>query len=342
MISKEAIKDKAYELGFCKIGFTTADEFPRAAKSAADRGYPPVLNMIVQNGSPPENLMEGIKSIIVLAYDYSDIDFPENLTKHVGRTYLSRTFISRPGTPMRNRLDAFEAFLEKNEVPFEPDRIELMIRAAAQRAGVASFGKNNFAYVDGAGSLVTLYGYLSTWEFEPDEPAPDCECPPNCHLCIDACPTKAMDGPFHLDAWKCIIFNNTMRYTMEKQDEIPEELIEGIGQHIHGCDACQLACPKNIKVARSKPKVKDPFLEELSERFSLRDVLHMPEGYLEQWVLPVMHNYVHEPEVFQRNAAIAMGNSGDKSYIPDLEAELDHPDEKVRHYVSWALDKLRA
>lgn len=337
---KERIEEKARELGFCKIGFTTADELPRVAEEVRRRQYPGYLSKLVERGAHPRELMPEAKSIIVLAYDYSDIDFPESLTRHVGRTYLSRTFIPREGTPASERLKAFEAFLREEGVPFEPDKIQLMIRPAAQRAGVISFGRNNFAYVDGVGSFVTLYGYLSPMEFEPDEPAPDCKCPPNCRACIDACPMHAMDEPFHLDAWKCVVFNNTMRYSQEGQEDIPEGLKAELGLRIHGCDVCQTVCPRNRK-ALKREKRPDPVLEEIASEFSLENLLHMPEGFYERCVRPIMYNYVNEPEVFQRNAAIAMGNSGDASYIPHLERELDHPDAKVRAQVRWALSELK-
>ena len=64
------------------------------------------------------------------------------------------------------------------------------------------------------------------------------------------------------------------------------------------------------------------------------------EGFYENCVRPIMYNYVNEPVVFQRNAAVAMGNSCDPRYISDLETELDHPDEVVRTHVRWALDKI--
>jgi epoxyqueuosine reductase len=54
-----------------------------------------------------------------------------------------------------------------------------------------------------------------------------------------------------------------------------------------------------------------------------------------------MYNYIRENRFFQRNAAVAMGNSGDESYIPDLVQELDNEHEIVRTHVAWALKRLR-
>lgn len=337
---KELIMKRAEELGFCKVGFTTMDDLPRVYEEAQRRDYPEFLLGLAERGSHPQQLAPKAKSIIVLAYDYSEIEYPENLLPYVGRIYLSHSFIPREGDPAKRRLDAFEDYLKEAGVGFEPDRIQLMIRPAAMRSGVASFGRNNFAYVDGIGSFVTLYGYFTDHEFEPDEPKPDCLCPPNCHACIDACPMKAMRKPFDLDASRCMVWVNALSYSRADQHYIPEDLRESVGLHIHGCDVCQTVCPRNQKALHREQKTADPLLESIATEFSLEKMLHMPEGYYEACIEPIMYNYVHDPVAFQRNAAVAMGNSGDARYLEDLKMELDNPNEIISEHVRWAIDKL--
>lgn len=337
---KARIKAHAEELGFCKIGFTTVDDLPRVYEEAQRRDYSEFLLGLAERGSHPQQLAPKAKSIIVLAYDYSEIDYPENLLPYVGRIYLSHSFIPRDDTPARKRLDAFEAYLEEEGIEFEPDRIQLMIRPAAMRAGVISFGRNNFAYVDDVGSFVTLYGYFTTHEFEPDEPTPECQCPPHCHACIDACPMSAMKEPFDLDANRCMVWVNALSYSRADVHDIPEDVRGDIGLHIHGCDVCQTVCPRNQKALR-REKTPSELLERIAEEFSLEKLLHMPKGFYERCVRPIMYNYVDVPAVFQRNAAVAMGNSKDERYIEDLEEELDNPNEMIRSHVRWALDEIR-
>ncbi|WP_172135700.1 epoxyqueuosine reductase [Adlercreutzia sp. ZJ473] len=336
---KNRIKERAEELGFCKIGFTSMDDLPRVCEEARRREYPEFLLGLAERGSHPRQIAPEARSIIVLAYDYSEIDYPESLLPYIGRFYLSHSFMPREGTPARGRLDAFESYLAEEGVDFEPDRIQLMIRPAALRAGVISFGRNNFAYVDGVGSFVTLYGYFTTCEFEPDEPAPNCLCPPHCHACIDACPMDAMGEPFNLDASKCMVWVNALSYSRAGVRDIPEGLRDKLGLHVHGCDACQAVCPRNQKALR-REKTSDPLLEQISSEFSLEKLLHMPDGFYQRCVRPIMYNYVDDPVAFQRNAAIAMGNSGDARYVQDLRMELGNPDETIRSHVLWALNKL--
>ena len=335
------IKAKAAELGFCKAGFTSVDDLPRVSELAQAREYPGFFQDMIEKGSHPAQLMESARSVIVLAYDYSELRYPENLLPYVARTYLSHSYLPLPDTPARDRLDAFEAFLADEGVAFEPDRNILMMRPAGLRAGVITFGRNNFAYVDSVGSFVILYGYLVDVELAPDEPAPDCVCPPGCHACIDACPTGALAREFDLHLEKCILWDNAIRYRRGPDRNVPEEHREAIGVRVHGCDACQEACPRNRR-ALANGTVADPVLERIAAEFSLENLLHMPDGFYERCVHPIMYNYVNDPVAFQRNAAVAMGNSGDARYIPHLQAELDHPDEVVRSHVRWALGKLGA
>ncbi len=53
-----------------------------------------------------------------------------------------------------------------------------------------------------------------------------------------------------------------------------------------------------------------------------------------------MYNYISEKKYFQRNAAIAIGNSTDPSFIPVLAESMREPEGRVRGYVAWALGRI--
>jgi epoxyqueuosine reductase len=53
-----------------------------------------------------------------------------------------------------------------------------------------------------------------------------------------------------------------------------------------------------------------------------------------------MYNYIREKKYFQRNAAIALGNTGDPAFIPDLAQAMQDSEELVRGYAAWALGKI--
>ncbi len=53
-----------------------------------------------------------------------------------------------------------------------------------------------------------------------------------------------------------------------------------------------------------------------------------------------MYNYIGDIRYFRRNAAIAMGNSGDKKYLPCLEKALGDSDPLIREYSAWAVGRI--
>ncbi|MDT8902839.1 epoxyqueuosine reductase [Anaeroselena agilis] len=180
-----------------------------------------------------------------------------------------------------------------------------------------------------------MYTFLVDTELEYDEPTVTRKCPPDCRQCMDACPTQAIAQAGRLLPMKCVLMNN-MRSTV-----IPDELRAGIDTRIHGCDACQLACPRNRKVL-AKAARKEPYLEELKKDFDLERILLLDEDYYRAVVYPIMYNYIRDLDVFRRNAAIALGNTGDPSHIPALKKALDNENPLVRDAAQWAIDKLSA
>ena len=53
-----------------------------------------------------------------------------------------------------------------------------------------------------------------------------------------------------------------------------------------------------------------------------------------------MYNYIGDICYFRRNAAIAMGNSGNEKYLPCLEKALNDEDPLIREYSAWALGRI--
>lgn len=159
---------------------------------------------------------------------------------------------------------------------------------------------------------------------------------------MDACPAKAIYEPNKLNPQRCLSYNAwiTREGMPGETGYIEPDMRELMGTRVHGCDYCQEACPRNrAKLKETRPA--DPFLELIAKDFSLEQLFEMSGGFYETRVQPIMYNYLKEKKYFQRNAAIAMGNTGDPKYIPLLEKALrTDSEEMVRGYAAWALGRF--
>ena len=206
-------------------------------------------------------------------------------------------------------------------------------RAAARRAGLGWYGKNTLIITNhGYGSWVFLGEILTDLPLPPDAPA-DGDCG-RCRLCLDACPTGAIVAPYLVDARRCISY-----LTIEHRGPIPQELRPLMGDHVFGCDICQVVCPHNTKTAarmhpefasRSGPGARPELLpllniteEEFRRRFSGSPVKRTRRRGL------------------RRNVAVALGNLGDPAAVPELVQALgDDTDPLVRGHAAWALGRI--
>jgi epoxyqueuosine reductase len=207
-------------------------------------------------------------------------------------------------------------------------------RVLAQHAGIGWVGKNTCIINQQLGSWLFLGVILTSLELEPDLPAPD-RCG-TCSRCLDACPTNAFVGPYKLDASKCISY-----LTIEKRGSLPEDLRDGMKNHVFGCDICQDVCPWNNRPNRA------PAITTLPE-FQPRSALVNPE--LEKLATLTEDEF---RELFRaspikrakrtgvrRNAVVAIGNSGDQRFVPVLKRLIEDDDPIVAEHARWALSKI--
>jgi epoxyqueuosine reductase len=211
----------------------------------------------------------------------------------------------------------------------------LVERVYAKYAGIGWIGKNTCIINQKLGSWLFLGVILTSFDFDDDNltadlPAPD-RCG-SCTRCIAACPTQAITAPGELDARLCISY-----LTIEKRGEIPPELRAGVGRHVFGCDICQDVCPWNRKApittaAEFQPRegLVNPALDWLAEM--------QPEEFREAFRgSPVRRAKLSG---LRRNAVIAMGNSGDKRFVPILKKLSADPDAVVAEHARWAAARL--
>ena len=338
------IKDFALDIGYSHVGITSADSFSDHIEEVRSRGaiydfYTASPRQYLK-GAQPKKTMPSARSIISMVWDYSQKAFPESLLGKIGRIYQARCYNAPHHRINGARYQLMVNFLEKTGCEIGRGIIVPERRTAA-RAGIITFGKNNFAYAKKNGSFILLSSVIVDKELEYDPPTHDIKCPGDCTACMDACPTGAIYEPLKLDPRRCIAFNAWMTQDGRPcvTSYIPPEIREKFGTRVHGCDACQEACLRNS--AKLKAKLpEDPFLVQLAGDFSLLKMLEMSDRFYEKTVRPIMYNYINEKKYFQRNAAIALGNIKNPDHIPYLDRAMEEPEEMVRGYSAWALGKI--
>ena len=345
MSLSEDIKDFGLDLGYSKVGITTADSFPSyiAELKARSEMYAWYIEGSFQpiKGADPKSIMPSAKSIVAVVYDGSKESFPEKLVGKIGRLYQARCYLTPRHRINGTRRQLMREFLEKNGCEVA-QRLVLPERLAAARAGIVTYGKNTFTFADGIGSFILMTAFVVNAELDFDEPTIREDCPPKCTACIDVCPTGSLYEPLKMDPRRCIAYNCFMTqdgYPAGTTSNISPEIRDKMGSWINGCDICQEVCSRNQKRLKTKLPPNE-FLVKIAEDFELIKLLNLTDEFYIKRVQPLMYNYIREKKYFQRNAAIALGNTGDPAYIPDLAQAMQDSEELVRGYAAWALGKI--
>lgn len=234
------------------------------------------------------------------------------------------------------RLRGVEAALHERygcETKCYVDTGPLVERAAAAKAGVGWIGKNACVINQKLGSWLLLGVIVTSLEVAEDavlEVAAD-RCG-SCTRCIDACPTDALVGPRQMDASRCIAY-----LTIEKKGSIAEEFREAMGRQVFGCDICQDVCPWNWKAPVAKREGMLTRREMVNPELEWLAAMDAPA--FKQWFKgsPVERT---RKKRLHRNVAIAMGNSGEARFAPQLEAWTEGEDEVLAESARWALGRI--
>ncbi|MBM3277215.1 MAG: tRNA epoxyqueuosine(34) reductase QueG [Candidatus Handelsmanbacteria bacterium] len=338
MTLTEKIRAQAGELGFGLVGFAPADPLEGAAYYArwVALGYAGQMGYLERNAqkrADPRQVLPGARSVVCVGMQYFQGAAPKT-DALAGRVSCYARGEDYHGL-VEGRLGQLLEFIRAEagqEVAGRAyvDTGPVLERELARRAGLGWWGKNTCLIAGKAGSYFFLGELLLDLELEYDQPATD-HCG-TCTRCLDACPTRAFPEPYVLDARRCISYLN-----IELKGIIPRDLRPGMGDWIFGCDICQEVCPWNRKVApavepgfRARPGMETPSLPELlalgPEEFAAR-FCHSPLKRVKRRGL-------------LRNAAVALGNSGDQRAVPPLVEALVDEEPLVRAHAAWALGRL--
>lgn len=204
----------------------------------------------------------------------------------------------------------------------------ILEKPLAKNAGLGWIGKHTNLVTEGVGSYYFLSEILVDAVMEPSEPSLD-KCG-TCRSCIDICPTQAIVAPYVLDSRKCISY-----LTIELKGVIPVEFRKAMGNHIYGCDDCQIVCPWNsfaVKTDEDSFRARDGSFQ-LIELMSLNDEVFRKRFKKS----PIKRT---KRRGLLRNVAVALGNSGNLSAVGPLINALSDHEPLIRAHAIWALGEL--
>ncbi len=320
-MTADDIRRLATGLGLDAVGVTRAAAYSETERHIMERrarGLFAEMKFTMaqpERSCHPESLLPGARSVVSAALCYWEPEAP--LEPGEGR--LARYTWADAYAELREQLDvlgraiggAYRVLVDANQH---------VDREAAARSGVGFYGKNTMLITRTHGSWVVLGTLVSDRELETTPPL-DTDCG-DCRLCIDACPTGALDEPGTLDATKCL------SYWTQAPTPIPEQYRSELGAQVYGCDICQDVCPWNRGVQKRRA-------DNRASHAGHVDLV----GWLESDTLVDDFDRLYVPRndarFLRRNALIALGNVGGTEHIAVLEQQAD--DEHAR----WALDRLR-
>jgi epoxyqueuosine reductase len=352
---KQAIKEKARQLGFILAGVTSSEPLENfnIFQDWINKNYHGEMKYLETERSltrraDPKQILPECKSILVLAIPYTPVsdgrvggaDKNQNNPKENKPPYrdhqlqiASYAFGDDYHDILPQKLKAIVEFIEEQlgkKIPnrYYTDSGPILERELAQRAGLGWIGKNSMLINPKAGSTFFLAEILLGIELEPDESFSTDHCGA-CNRCITACPTHCILPNRTLDSNRCISY-----LTIEHKTEISEELRNQIGNWIFGCDVCQQVCPWN----RFSQPADSVFETKIPLPVLSGDLLLDPEAFNQRFKKSPIKRTKRRGYI--RNIAIAIGNNKNKKDIPLLEKAMQDDESLIQTHAKWAIEKI--
>jgi epoxyqueuosine reductase len=341
---RERLDEKARELGFSAVGVARADAAPQTAARLAEwlasgaHGDMIWMEETAARRGSPAGLWPEVRSVISLGMSYAPATDPLALAdeKDIGRISVYAQGADYHDV-VKKALKALARWLVEEagcELKVFVDTAPVMEKPLAEAAGLGWQGKHTNLVSRKDGSWLFLGAIYTTLELglNPSEAPHRMHCG-TCSACLDACPTNAFPTPFRLDARRCISY-----LTIEHKGPIPHEFREAIGNRIYGCDDCLAVCPWNrfADTAR-RNQAFVPRAELVAP--ALADLLALDDPSFRQVFAGSPIKRIGRDRMV-RNAAIAAGNSGNRGFVPQLQALSGDASPVVAEAAEWALARL--
>ncbi len=330
LVTQAELTRLAEELGIDVVGATPAEPYTdteRHIRERRERGL--FADMRFTMAQPevschPETLLPGAQTVISAALCY----YAPGPERGPAEGTLPRYTWSDRYADLREKLDTLGRRLG-GTYRVLVDANQHVDREAAARSGVGFYGKNTLLITRRYGSWVVLGALVTDVHVESSPPLSlDCG---SCRLCIDACPTGALDEPGVVDSNRCL------SYWTQSPEPIPEPYRERLGTQVYGCDICQDVCPWNRGV--EKRRAGEPLPATAEPVVSLVEWLEASDDALGRRYDRLYYPR-NDPRFLRRNALVAAGNSMQADLADVVGRYAEDPDPLLREHAEWALSRL--
>ena len=240
------IREKAHESGFDLCGIAPSGvlnengavlaEWCKSGMNA-DMAY---LSDNIEKRTDPGLLLPGARSVILTGLNY----YTERKQGGNGIPVISKYAYGVDYHPvimdkLYRIIDCIKDIHPESDNKAFVDSAPLLEKPWATRAGLGWQGRHSILINKKIGSFFFLGAIVTDLELEYDNPSIEDHCG-NCRLCIDACPTTAINENRTIDSRRCIAYQ-----TIESKMPVSDEISGKLSGMIFGCDICQEVCPWN-------------------------------------------------------------------------------------------------
>ncbi len=228
MIIKDKIKEIAFKNGVDLFGIASVDRFENAPK-----------------GFHPKDIYSKTESVIAFAIKLpTETLFADNPIPftHVNTLAMQKMDLITYDISVELDKLGLKNILIPTDDPYlywDNDKQEgrgiLSLRHVGYLTGLGKLGRNNLLINKDYGNMIQIGALLTNEKFESD-PLADYEvCPPNCRICLDNCPQKALTGETVIQK-ECRPLSN---FKTEK------------GFTIKKCFECRKKCPRVLGLKKA-------------------------------------------------------------------------------------------
>ncbi len=338
-IKAEFVNYVKNEVGIPLVGVVAPDDYPaedyeRIAHVQKIFAKATPLSGGIDTVFQPRDFLPEAKSVIITAspaYIKKDFTFEECKKDLIGTAEATHVNTSYLQTNAERGAKVSDFFKDRGYQCYSLNAGSFPMKLMASKCGVGHYGKNAIIQHPDYGAWISLSGYVTDAELEPDSPLEkDCG---ECDLCQKACPTDALREAYRCDMTKCIDF-----HLGHNKHFVPPEIRDKCGNLLgEGCTACRDACPKNKNLSPIEGfTVPDELLHpKILEIMNISD-----EEWDNGFAMTLMGFFLMDKKYLLRNAAVGLGNFQDERAVGVLGEMLHAGPDEVRGYAAWALGKI--